>query len=98
MRVPRRSETVRVIRDGALYLELVVDRTEPGMHEGWHTIHGGVWRQGQAGPWWEPRSVYAELQEDGSVWMLSDGERIGSSVDHQPTGRQSPRRDGHRGP
>lgn len=79
MAVPQRGDTVRVMRDGVLYLELVVARTEPGTHEGWHTIRGGVKREDSRGPYFESRSVYAELQHDGSVRMLSTDERIGTS-------------------
>lgn len=72
MRPPEHGDRVKVMRNGAVYLELVVDHTEPGSHEGWHTIYGSV-RQGSH---WERRSVYAELLEDGSVRMLSTGELL----------------------
>jgi hypothetical protein len=76
VRAPRHGETVR---DGAVYLELVVARTEIGSHEGWYTIHGGVRHEECHGsPWHEPRAVYAELQDDGVVRMLSKDERINS--------------------
>lgn len=77
MRPPERGETVRVMRDGALYLELVVRWSEPGMHAGWHTIHGGVRRDGPDGEYGEARRVYAELVEPGAVRMLSTGELLG---------------------
>jgi hypothetical protein len=80
MRVPKRGDTVRVMRNGVLYLQLVVAETEPGSHAGWHTIHGGVRHDDAWGGWYEPRSVYAELQEDGSVRMLSTGERLGAAT------------------
>ncbi|MEU7904087.1 hypothetical protein [Actinoplanes sp. NPDC049118] len=75
MKPPERGATVTVMRNDAPYLELRVTSTEPGSHEGWHTIRGSVRR----GSYWEPRAVYAELQDDGSVRMLSTGERLGSS-------------------
>lgn len=79
---PAEGRTVRVMRDGAVYLMLRVTHTEPpGMHPGWWTIHGAVKREDGllGGSWWEPRSVYGQLQEDGSVRMLAkDGERIGA--------------------
>lgn len=79
MNPPRRGETVQVMRDGRLHWELFVHRTEPGDHKGWYTIHGAVPREGGpfgSGSYFEQRSVYAELQEDGTVRMLSNGERI----------------------
>lgn len=79
MTAPKEGGTVRVMRDGALYLNLVVSYAEPGMHEGWHTIHGNVKRDGPYGLYGERRSVYAELMKDGSVRMLSAGELLSSS-------------------
>jgi hypothetical protein len=75
---PVEGDTVRVMRNGKLYLELLVARTESGMHPGWYAIYGGVKREGGLwGSYWESRAVYGKLTATGSVRMLSDGERIG---------------------
>jgi hypothetical protein len=75
---PKAGETVQVMRDGAVFLELVVASSEPGSHAGWFTIYGGVKRESRWGEYFEARAVYAELMEDGTVRMLSTGERLRS--------------------
>lgn len=79
MKPPERGDTVKVMRDGALYIELVVQVVEPDRnYEGWHMIHGYVRHEtGPLGPWSERRAVFATPVE-GGVRMLSTGERLTS--------------------
>lgn len=79
MKAPEPGQTVDVWRFGELWLKLHVRDVEPDpVHEGWVTLHGNVRREGGVfgTGYWESRRVSVKLQEDGSVRMLNQGERL----------------------
>lgn len=81
MTAPAIGETIDVHWNGRLHLQLKVYRVddEPS-YPGWVTLHGHVEHKGGPlnGSWWEQRTLFVNLQGDGSVRMLGTDERLTS--------------------